>query len=353
MIRSFTSYHHGNRSLKYLLMVIICQLFVAGASAQHDSLILKNGDVIVGELKSMDKGVLTIETPYSKNDFTVEWDKLKKIYSKSYFLISLTDGQRFNGSFQSVGTKDTVQIHSADGGDVNVRMQNIVYLKGLKSDFWSRLTASIDVGLSLTKANNLHQLNMSTNATYLADKWQLNFYYNDLRSKQDSIALTRRTDFGPTFKYFLQNDWFLNTSLTFLSNTEQALNLRTTGKAGAGKYLVHTNKKYFGLGGGLSFNNESFTNETPGRSSLEGYAGFELNLFDLENLDLLSDLYVYPSLTESGRWRSDFSLDLKYDLPLDFYIKLGTSVNFDNRPAIKGNEFDYVTSFSIGWDFND
>jgi hypothetical protein len=321
--------------------------------AQHDSLLLKNGDVMVGELKSMEKGVLTIETPYSKNDFTVEWDKLKKIYSKSHFLITLTDGRRFNGSFRSVGNKDTVQIHNADGEDVKVRILNIVYLKGLKSDFWSRLTASIDVGTSLTKANNLRQFNVSSNATYLADKWQLNIYYNDLRSKQDSIALTRRTDWGPTFKYFLQNDWFLNTSVTFLSNTEQALKLRTTGKAGAGKYLVHTNKKYFGLGGGLSFNNETFTNETPGRESLEGYIGFELNFFDLENLDLLSDLSVYPSLTESGRWRSEFSLDLKYDLPLDFYIKLGTSIDFDNRPAVVGNQFDYVGSFSIGWDFND
>jgi len=321
--------------------------------AQHDSLILKNGDVMVGEIKSMEKGVLTIETPYSKNDFTVEWDKLKKIYSKSHFLITLTDGRRFNGSFQSFGSKDTLRIHNAEGEDVDVRILNIVYLKGVKSDFWSRLTASIDVGTSLTKANNLRQLNISSNFTYLADKWQLNFYYNDLRSKQDSIALTRRTDWGPTFKYFLQNDWFLNTSVTFLSNTEQALDLRTTGKAGAGKYLVHTNKKYFGLGGGLSFNSEKFTNGTPSRKSLEGYAGFELNFFDLENLDLLSDLYVYPSFTESGRWRSEFSLDLKYDLPLDFYIKLGGSVDFDNRPAVVGNQFDYVTSFSIGWDFND
>ena len=353
MDRNFIFYYRSSNRLKYLLILAICNLFVGKVMAQHDSLILKNGDVMVGELKSMDKGVLTIETPYSKSDFTVEWNKLKKIYSKSYFLISLTDGRRFNGSFQSVGTKDTVQIHNVAGEDVNVRMQNIVYLKGLKSDFWSRLTASIDLGTSLTKANNLRQLNMSSNATYLADKWQLNFYYNDLRSKQDSIALTRRTDWGPTFKYFLQNDWFLTTSVTFLSNTEQALKLRTTGKAGAGKYLVHTNKKYFGLGGGLSFNNEVFTNETPSRKSLEGYAGFELNLFDLENLDLLSNLYVYPSITESGRWRSDFSLNLKYDLPLNFYIKLGTSVNFDNRPAIPGNQFDYVTSFSIGWDFND
>jgi hypothetical protein len=57
--------------------------------------------------------------------------------------------------------------------------------------------------------------------------------------------------------------------MNFLSNTEQALNLRTTGKLGAGKYIVHTNKQYWGLGAGLSLNNESFTNGTASRSSLK------------------------------------------------------------------------------------
>ena len=33
--------------------------------AQKDSLVLKNGNIIVGEIKSLDKGVLTIETDYS------------------------------------------------------------------------------------------------------------------------------------------------------------------------------------------------------------------------------------------------------------------------------------------------
>jgi hypothetical protein len=37
-------------------------LAAAPASAQRDSLVLNTGDVIVGELKSLDAGVATIET---------------------------------------------------------------------------------------------------------------------------------------------------------------------------------------------------------------------------------------------------------------------------------------------------
>ena len=53
--------------------------------SQRDSLILKNKDVIVGEIKSLDKGVLTIETGYSKSDLQLNGVVLKKFILKQHF----------------------------------------------------------------------------------------------------------------------------------------------------------------------------------------------------------------------------------------------------------------------------
>ena len=318
--------------------------------AQHDSLILKSGDKIVGEIKSMDKGVLTIETGYSKSDFTIEWSGIKQIYSKSIFLVTLTDGRRINGYVQSVDAANKVTITTAAGEKIESLLDDIVYLKGLKSDFWSRVKANLDIGLSLSKANNLNQLNINSRIGYLADRWQLDLYFNTNNSSQDSVETTKRMDAGVTYKYYLQKDWYLLVAPSFLSNTEQSLKLRTTGKLGAGKFFTHTNKAYWGAGGGLSFNAETFDNGTPGRKSLEAYGGTELNLFDIGDLNLFSSLFIYPSLTESGRVRTDFKFDAKYDLPLDFYVKLGLTVNYDNQPAVTGNETDYVIGFTIGWE---
>ena len=173
--------------------------------------------------------------------------------------------------------------------------------------------------------------------------------YDDLRSKQDSVAETKRTESDASFTYFLPKDWYLSAALGTLANTEQALGLRFSAKGGKGKYIVHTNKSYVALGAGLQLNNETFTNTTPSRTSLEGYLGTTANLFDTGDFSLYSNLYVYPSFTESGRWCTDFKLDAKYDLPLDFYIKLGITINYDHQPAESGKETDYVYTFSIGW----
>ena len=332
------------------LLISYCMFLGIATQAQKDSLVLKNGDVIVGEIKSMDKGVLTIETDYSKKDFTVEWDGIKEIFSKSHFLVTLKNGQRINGTVESAEAGKKIIINGDDGSKTATTLEEMVFLKGLKSDFWSRAYASLDVGLSFTKANNLKQYNVRSKFGYLADKWQMDLFYDDTRSSQDSVAETKRTEGGVSAKYFLQKDWYLAASLNFLSNTEQAIDLRATGKLGAGKYIVHTNKQYWGLGAGLSFNKESFTNGTANRNSIEGYFGSELNLFDIGDLNLLSNIWVYPSFTENGRWRTDFMFDAKYDLPLDFYIKLGFTLSYDNRPAVKGKETDYVLAFSIGWE---
>jgi hypothetical protein len=332
-----------------LLLAIALSCAGFTVAAQNDSLVLSNGNFIAGEIKSMDKGVLIIETDYSKNDFSIEWTGIKEIYSTNRFLVTLMDGRRINGSLKSDGAGKVV-LESIEGEKIETTLSELVYMKGLESEFWSRAHTSIDLGFSFTKANNLRQFSMRSTAGYLADRWALDMYYNGIRSAQDSVEATKRTEAGISYKYYLQHDWFLMAAVNFLSNTEQALQLRTTTKLGAGKYMVHTNKSYWALGGGISYNNESFTNDTPHRNSAEGFFGTELNMFDVGDLNLLTTFYVYPSFTEAGRWRSDFKFDTKYDFPHDFYVKLGFTMNYDNRPAVQGNETDYVFQITFGWE---
>ena len=48
------------------ILIGYCLFFGIVSQAQKDSLVLKNGDIIVGEIKSMDKGVLTMKRTIQK-----------------------------------------------------------------------------------------------------------------------------------------------------------------------------------------------------------------------------------------------------------------------------------------------
>lgn len=361
--------------LKLGLTIFLGALASVVLNAQTDSLILKNSNLIIGEIKGMDRGVLTIETDYSDSDFKVSWDGILSIYSNEKFLISTKDGKRFNGRISSIDST-TVEIDTYDPealfklkkrskseGEVNqgvmmVAIEDVVYLNALDEGFWSRLSASIDLGWSVTKANNLRQVSMRSSLGYLADRWKLAGSVNSLRSSQDDVEPTKRTDADVTFNYFLPNDWFLLYNITFLSNTEQKIKLRTGNKIGLGKYLVHTNKTYFGVQAGVNFNNETYFQEDEGSSNPElieprrdgeAFIGSELNVYDIGDLTLFTNVVAYPSFTDLGRFRTDFKLDIKYEFLDDFYVKLGTTVNYDNRPVAGATTLDYIFQTTVGW----
>ena len=338
-------------SVKHVIFFIFCVSFQLSWS-QNDTLVLKNKDIIVGEIKAMDKGVITIETDYSDSDFKITWLNIISVRSKQIYLLTMSNGRRINSSLitqKGDSAKATLNLSPP----ITVDLKDIVYIKPVEDHFLSRLKASVSLGYNVTKSNNLQQFSVTSTLSYTAYKWLFSGSYNAVRSDQDSVPTTQRTDANLSIRYFMKKDWFYSTSADFLSNNEQKLKLRSTIKGGLGKYFKHTNRLYFGSGFGLAFNNESFTDEmATSRNSLELYGSVMLNIFDAGDLDLNTDITGYPSLTEKGRFRIDYNINLKYDLPLDFFIKLGLTYNFDNKPVAGASESDYVIQTSFGWEFN-
>ena len=62
---------------------------------------------------------------------------------------------------------------------------------------------------------------------------------------------------------------------------------------------------------------------------------------------MFTKIIAFSSFTESGRLRTDFSLDVKYEMPFDddFYIKFGTTVNYDNQPIEGASTTNYVLTY--------
>jgi len=330
------------------LLLFIALISSAEAWAQQDSLRFTNGNYMVGEIISMQRGVLIFETDYSDSDFNINWDGIAEIYARNYFLIRLSNGQRITGNLASLSS-DAIEIYGNQDTSI-ATLSDVVYLKAVDRDFWSRVYASIDFGLSITKANDLRQLNTRSNLGYIADTWSVTGSFSNLISQQNNAATTRRTDGTGSFNYFLPQAWFVPANLSFLSNTQQKLDLRSNLRVGIGKYFLQTNQSYWGFSLGAAFNNERFSTEAEERNNAEAYLGSELNLYDVGDLNVLTTVVLYQGLTESDRFRSDIKFDVKYDLPLDFYIKTGFTLNYDSKPTAGASQSDYVIQTGLGWE---
>ena len=339
-----------NSFIKILVSIIIF-LMTPISLAQLDTIVVSSGDIIVGDIKSMSRGVVTVETPYSDSDFKIEWAKVTRVNSKGAFIVSLESSERIITTIRTKPADSLTVVLLKNGEEVNIAIAEIVFIKGVDEGFIDRLNASIDFGFTLTKANDLRQLSSRSSLGYLANNWSADASLDAVRSSQDSVESTSRTDASATFNYFLWKGWFALVSVSFLQNDEQKLELRSTPKVGIGNYVVQTNHLYWSLYLGMAWNNETYTDPTiPDRSDAEVNIGTELNLFDIGDFRFLTSLSVYKSITEGGRTRADYKLDLKYDLPLDFYIGLGYTLNYDNQPVEGASESDYVFQTSFGWE---
>ena len=327
------------------------------ALGQKDSIVFKNHEFLVGEVKEMNRNVLTLETDFSDSDFKIEWDKVSSINTYKYYLITLNTGENIFGNISTdstgiISVKGVMKKFRSYTSPItrNVDREEIVYIKSLDRSFWKKLSASIDFGYSFTKASNLSQLNTRMNLGYNADFWRIGGSFSALRSIQDSVDPTQRTEGQIEYNNIIKKNWYILASGSFLSNTEQQLDLRSTGKLGLGNYLLRNNHAYFALNTGIAGTAENYATENSNRESVEGFVGVDVSIFDLGDLSFSSIATAYPSITEAKRFRFDLKADLKYDLPMDFYIKLGYSFNYDNQPAAGGKELDYIFQTNFGWE---
>jgi len=343
-----------NKGFKFLdiYLVILLSLLSNYAFSQNDTLILNNEDRIVGEIKNMIKGVLTVKTRYSDKDFKIEWLNTKFFKSNRNFLVVLSNGERIKSAQILPGKNEEQLLIKEKDKEIIATVKEIVFIESIDDHFLSRFTVSLSVGYNFTKSNNLSQFTIRSNVNYTSDDIGFTGAFNSVLSSQDNVGYTRRTDANAGFRYYIKNKKFIILSSDFLSNEDQLLNLRATIGSGLGKYLILNNKEYLATGLGVAWNNEKFQDTLQtNNNSLETFASFELNLFKHKNISLLTKLTTYLSVTEWDRVRADFNIDVKYELPLDLFIKFGFTNNFDNKPIAGAVNNDFIFQTVFGWEF--
>lgn len=341
--------------MKFFKLLIVNIFLLASFSllAQKDTVYSATGDMIVGEIKSLSRNVLTFDTDYADSEFKIEWDNVEGITSNSLLIIYTKEGERYTGYLSYTKNEDRLVSIKGLTEDKNFSLSDIVEITTLKKDFWSRINIYIDAGYSFTKANNVTQLTTSANVNYKADKWKLSGYFNTVVTNQDDVDPTERTEGGTDFSYDVLGDAFAFVGIEFLKNSEQMLDLRTTSKIGVGYYFVRTNRMFFQGGLGIANANESYGGDSPSTdNSFEGLGTVEFDAFDIGDFSFRAKVSAFPSFTNKGRVRLNSDVSLKWDLPLDFYIKGSFVHNYDSKPLIDVPNSDYVFQTSIGWEWD-
>ncbi len=332
-----------------LALVVCLGLLPAAADAAYsDTIVLKNGDRIRGDVKNLQQGMLEFKTDTMSTVY-IKWDRVAEITAPENFEVETTDGLRFYGTLASGGRGKLV----IDIGlrTVTVNLVDVVRIRLLKRQFWDRLDGSVDLGASYAKSSGIGQGSLAFSLSARRPTFELGTKFDTTITVQPDQPVSSRTTLSGGYVRLLKNRWIVPVTAKAERNTDIGLELRASGTGGFGRYFVQTNRSQFGSAAGLVVTHEIPVDGEPS-NNIEAYVGATYAFFthDRPKTSVNLSVSLLPSLNVSGRYRTDFGISVKRELFKDFTVGFSYYDTYDNKPPGGGSPaHDFGGTVTVGW----
>ncbi|HTY61666.1 MAG TPA: DUF481 domain-containing protein [Acidobacteriota bacterium] len=333
----------------FLIMVSIA--LPVSAHEKTDVVILKNGNNITCEIKTLARGMLTVNTD-SMGTVQIKWPDVKRITSKFLFTIQDKQGHIYAGSLQSAAEDGHLAVEGTEGAK-DLEHLSVVQIQELGGSAWKRFSGSADLGTSFTKASDSKQVNFSGDLTYRTEHYsgQMSFNSTYGTSKGETDADRRQLTLLGTMQF--SKKWLLYSQASHEHNLELQLDRRFSFLAGPGYRIAQSNRTLITAIGAAAVTRESYYGQDVLKNA-EGYFGIEAQFFKLYSpkYDIVNQFMYMPNFTTIGRRRLEFNTKLRIEVLKDFFVSLTFYDSYDSKPPSEtATKNDYGFTTGISWSF--
>ena len=325
-----------------------------GAAPRTDIVVFRNGDRLTGEVKSLERGMLSFKTD-ATGTISIEWDKVASVQTDQYLQVELSDGRRHFGRASQAQPEGRLKLRVGSGSNIReVQLAEVVGIAPIEQGgFFDRLDGYVTAGYDYTKSSGVQQITYTGGLSSRDEKrqWAIDSSFTFIsQSGQDD---SNRYNIGAYNRRFLEDRWFVQGFGSFDVNDELGIDLRTTLGAAYGRFLRQDQKNDWAAYAGLAVTRENFS-EQPTSESVEGVLGTQYWFFHYNAPEASLDaiLNLFPSLTESGRVRAEGQLNARYELVSDLFFQLSLYGSYDSEPGAGAeSKSDYGVTTSLGYSF--
>jgi hypothetical protein len=319
------------------------------AAQRTDVVELLNGDRITCEIRTLDRGKLTVKTD-GIGTIAIEWDDVARVTSASSFDVELSSGLRVFGSFAR-GDSGTVSVMTTSG-EQQLLLTDIVRVSVLGETFWRRLEGGIDAGFSFTQANLETQWTLNATTTYRGRRWLVRLDADSaLTSRDDADRQSRNTVTAETQR-FLGRAWSAIGFSQLQQNEELSLDLRAALGGGVMRILTQSQRTVLSVRTGVAASWEQYA-DTDDESVIEGVAGvnWEWFTFDGRSTNLNVSTLSFYAMNHDARVRLELDTSFKSDIVGDLYWSINLFDSYNSDPPDGGKSNDFGVSAAVGVSF--
>jgi hypothetical protein len=339
--------------LIFISIFYICCLSTKSFCQEKDSIILYNGQVLIGEVQGASLGTMSIDDIDMKIQ-NIKLYKIRILKIQHRFKIETVDKKFYYGTLKTTDKEGWVNIHTIEGGNIEIHITKIYHLISLDKDILKRLNGTISAGLSFTKSSDIGQVNFSANVQFATKHVGYMLAVSSIGSI-DSGRYSRDNENVQLYaSYDLTTVWYIAGVAQYQRNLELNIARRFLGMVGPG-YKIFIEKNYRLLANtGMSFSQEKSTEGVESGILYEIPVMFQFNYYKGHNPDIQisSTQAVYFSLSQAGRIRYDGNTSFSWQLIRYFYLNINPYSNYDSKPpAGSGSNFDYGIVVGLSYKF--
>jgi Protein of unknown function, DUF481 len=343
-------------------LLIVTALLAAGplhARDKSDVIVMKNGDKITCEVKSLSSNTLYVSVDYILNTISVDWTKVDHIDSKQLFLVKTQSGLVYRGSLSTPESpaQRPLQIEVIETPDSKITLERkqVTDLNQTSTDFWQRWNGQVGSGYSYTKGNQSSQFNLNSSIGYVQERWSAGAAYSSNLTANTGASTSSRNQLTLSAQKLLRwNNWYYTGIVGFLQSSVQGIQLQDTFGGGIGRNIINRGSTFFTVYGGFAWQQINYQQSIfPAQTQqvTAGLLGTQFRLFQFSKTTLTLRANLLPAISDPGR--------VQFNLNTSYYVKLWGQLNWnftvygnwDNRPPPGFATSDYGASSGLSVSF--
>jgi hypothetical protein len=169
MIVALRSDHNAHRFFQSWIALFLLAPCMALASSRTktDTVYMRNGDKITGEIQSLSQGQLSVKPKYTSTAFVIDWSEVDHVESAQDLVITDPEGKIYTGTLGEGSEDRTLAIDK--NVSVTLPLDSVIQIDQLGETFLKRMRGNFDVGSSFAKSNGQKNLTVEGDLGYQSD----------------------------------------------------------------------------------------------------------------------------------------------------------------------------------------
>lgn len=372
--------HQGSPVVAGLLAAASLILLPAAVSA--DTLALKNGDHLTGNVTQVTGGKLTLRTAYA-GDIVIAFDQVSSVKVDKPVVLSLetkngkkveirkvdiTTIDRSESGFTVTTASGTESIPASGLTTVRTPDAQQAYEASLHPGWLHDWTVNANVSFALARGNS-DTTTVGTGANLvrptLADKTSL--YFNEIYTHDGLLDQTTadHINAGTRYDHNLIPKIFIFGTGDFATDALQYLDLRTVAGGGLGWHAIAQPKQQLDVLAGLVWTHESYSTVPANTSTIpptpavppevNSFAALDFGEQYTRKLGATSSFteqaYIFPDLQDTSQYR--FTLNSGLTTKIKSFLSWQTTVSdvYVTNPPAGTKDNDFILTTGLGFTF--